>query len=122
MLRIYYFLIFFIFALTACVNTDNKSNTSESDNEDETEVVLSEEEQRVEKGRILFVSTCKLCHGADGTLSLNGAKDLSKSPLSKEEKILVIKNGRKTMAAYKNVFSEDEINLLADFVESLKNK
>lgn len=117
MTRIFYLLLVISTLLLSCVNTESKTETSDSS---ESETVLSPEEERIEKGRILFASTCKLCHGADGTLALNGAKDLSKSPLTKEEKIHVIKNGRKTMAAYKNVFSEDEINLLADFVESLK--
>ena len=119
MKRIYFMFLLLCTLLTACVNTESKTYSSESDTS-ESEPALTPEEERIEKGRILFASTCKLCHGADGTLALNGAKDLSKSPLTKDEKIEVIKNGRKTMAAYKNVFSEDEIILLADYVESLK--
>ena len=114
----YIIYIFFTITLLSCVNTNPKQTISSD--EDDPEPILSQEEKDLEAGRILFSTTCKLCHGADGKLGLNGAMDLSKSLLTKEEKLFVISNGRNTMAAYKNVFTKDEIKLLANYVESLK--
>ena len=117
MLR-YIIFIFCTLSIISCVNTNPKQNISSE--EDDVEPILTQEEKDLEAGRILFSTTCKLCHGADGKLGLNGAMDLSKSVLTKEEKLFVISNGRNTMAAYKNVFTKDEIKLLANYVESLK--
>ena len=117
MLR-YIIFIFCTLSIIRCVNTNPKQNISSE--EDDVEPILTQEEKDLEAGRILFSTTCKLCHGADGKLGLNGAMDLSKSLLTKEEKLFVISNGRNTMAAYKNLITKDEIKLLANYVESLK--
>ncbi len=117
MLR-YIFFLFCTLSINSCVNNNPKQTFNSV--EDDPEPILTQEEMDLEAGRILFSTTCKLCHGADGKLGLNGAMDLSKSVLTKEEKLFVISNGRKTMAAYKNVFTKDEIKLLANYVESLK--
>lgn len=77
---------------------------------------------RMEEGKELFSSTCTLCHGVDGTLGLNGAKNLATSTLSKAEKINIITHGKNAMAAYGNELSPEEIEILADYIETLKQK
>lgn len=107
--------------LFGCINVDNKPAAAEDKSKvSAEEKKLTPEEERLAKGQEMFETACKLCHGSDGTLGLNGAKDLTKSELTKEEKINVITNGRNAMAAYKNVYSPEEIETLATYVESLK--
>jgi mono/diheme cytochrome c family protein len=113
------FLILSVF-FTGCIDTTSKTSTKEDTSELSNDPALTPEEQEVERGRILFMTSCKLCHGADGTQGLNGAKDLSTSKLTKDEKLHVIKNGRNAMAAYKNILEEGEINAISAFVETLK--
>lgn len=68
----------------------------------------------------LWRQNCSICHGKDGTLGLNGAKDLRLSELTLEERINIISNGKGTMTAFKNRFSETEIAALAEFTLSFK--
>ena len=63
---------------------------------------------------------CQLCHGADGKLGLNGAKDLTASELSLEERIQVITKGRNTMIAYENTLTPEQIEEVAKYTMSLK--
>lgn len=73
-----------------------------------------------ELGASVFKTHCMLCHGADGKLGLNGAKDLTASVLSLDEKVQVITKGRNTMLAYENTLSPEEIQAVAKHVHSLK--
>ena len=48
-------------------------------------------------GAELFKRHCVLCHGVSGNLGLNGARDLSQSRLSREQRIEIISNGKAAM-------------------------
>ncbi len=71
-------------------------------------------------GLAVFRQNCVNCHGTDGKLGLNGAKDLSKSTLSLDERVLVITNGRNQMTAWKGLLSPDEIRAVAEHTLTLK--
>lgn len=113
-MRSFLLAVAFTLCLASCSNDNQKSQSTEN-----TKSALSEDE-RMAEAKELFEGQCKLCHGIDGTLGLNGAKDLTQSTLSKEERIEVITNGRNAMAAYKNEYSPQEIDMLADYVGTLK--
>ncbi len=72
------------------------------------------------QGDVLFQKHCVMCHGADGKLGLNGAKDLSKSVLTLDERITQVTNGKNVMPPFKDVMSEDEIEAVANYTFSLK--
>jgi cytochrome c6 len=71
-------------------------------------------------GKTVFQQYCVLCHGANGKLGVNGAKDLTVSPLTLEERIQVITDGRKIMASYKNILTADEIKVVAEYTMGMK--
>ncbi len=71
-------------------------------------------------GASTFKKYCTACHGADGKMGLNGAKDLTASTLTQEERVQVITNGRKLMAPYKSILSAEEIEHVATYVGTLK--
>lgn len=71
-------------------------------------------------GMAIFRQYCVVCHGADGKLGLNGAKDLSASILTPEERINVITNGRKLMTPFNEILSADEIKAVAEYTQTLK--
>jgi cytochrome c6 len=73
-----------------------------------------------ELGASVFKTHCQLCHGADGKLGLNGAKDFTTSPLTLDERIDVITNGRNTMLSYENTLSKEEIEAVAKYTLSFK--
>ena len=68
----------------------------------------------------LWRQNCVLCHGIDGKLQVNGAKDLTLSQLSETERVTVITKGRNTMAAYESILSAEQIKALAKYTMSFK--
>ena len=78
--------------------------------------------QGVEAGKAIFDAKCQQCHGADGTLKLSGAKDLTASTLSRDEKIAVVMNGKNAMMSYKKQLTQQQIEDVVAYVETLKSK
>lgn len=71
-------------------------------------------------GMAVFRQKCVTCHGSDGTLGLNGAKDLRQSTLSLEERVNIITNGKKLMTPFSTVLSPEEIQAVAEYTQSFK--
>lgn len=71
-------------------------------------------------GKGIFRQNCVTCHGADGTLGLNGAKDLTQSALPLEERINTITHGRKLMTPFATILSPEEIQAVAEYTLKLK--
>lgn len=73
-------------------------------------------------GKAVYMSSCVACHGADGKLGVNGSKDLTLSPLTLEERLEVITNGRAgtVMVAFKNQLSPKEIQAVTEYTMTLK--
>jgi cytochrome c6 len=59
-------------------------------------------------------------HGADGKLGINGAKDITVSKLTLEEREAQIKKGKNTMTPFEGVFSETQIKSVAAYTMTLK--
>lgn len=72
------------------------------------------------KGKLIFKQYCIVCHGADGKLAVSGAKDLSVSTLSKEERIIQVTNGKGLMTPYKDILSAEQIENVVDYLEELR--
>ena len=70
-------------------------------------------------GEEIFNAQCTLCHGRDGKLGINGAKDLSVSQLSRPDMIAIVTRGKGAMLPYQNVLSTEEIERVVDHVRSL---
>lgn len=73
-------------------------------------------------GQKIYKKYCVTCHGADGSMGMNGAKNLQESELGLEERVSLITNGRNMMAAYKGILSKEEIRAVAKYTEELKVK
>ena len=71
-------------------------------------------------GNALYTNQCEVCHGPEGNLQMSGAKDLTVSEMSRDEVVQRIKEGKLTMIAYEDHFSEQEIEAVADYVMSLR--
>lgn len=68
----------------------------------------------------IYKVNCVICHGVDGKLGINGAKDLTTSPMTLEERINNITNGAGTMQAYKDILTEEEIKAVAKYTMTLE--
>ena len=74
-------------------------------------------------GKEIFEEKCTLCHGSNGKLGVSGAKDLSVSVLDHKNMVTVITDGKNTMASYKAVLTIEQIEAVANYIESdLKGK
>lgn len=76
----------------------------------------------VHPGKKIFKTHCITCHGIDGTLGVNGAKNLKLSELNRQERIDVITNGRKLMTPFKGILTDEEINKVAAYTLTLAAK
>ncbi len=71
-------------------------------------------------GMALFRQNCVVCHGADGRLGLNGAKDLTLSPRPLEERVQIITHGKNLMTPFGNILTSEEIMAVANYTLSFK--
>lgn len=95
--------------LQSCDNPKTPTNVQNGNPNESTPV----------SGATVFKKQCQICHGADGKLGLNGAKDLTQSTLSLEDRIAVIHSGRGTMTAFKEILSAEEIRAVATYTQTL---
>lgn len=73
-------------------------------------------------GKQLYEDNCSICHGGDGKLGVNGAKDLSASTMSMEEALSVIENGKGTMTPFRELMNEEERKEVGKYIQELKIK
>ena len=73
-------------------------------------------------GLAIFRRHCIVCHGADGKLGLNGAKDLSASERSLPERVEIITKGKNLMTPFGAILSKEEIEAVANYSLSLKKQ
>ncbi len=116
-----------LFLLMACGG--DKKSAAESSSVDpaastsaNTPAETSSDEERPSnrRGQLIYKQYCVICHGADGKLGVSGAKDLSISTLSKEERIAQVTNGKGLMTPYKEILSAQQIELVVEYLEELR--
>lgn len=71
-------------------------------------------------GEKVYKQYCVTCHGLYGDMGASGAYNLTESELSVEERMAVIKNGRKTMTGFEALLSEEKIKAVAEYTLTLK--
>ncbi len=71
----------------------------------------------------LYKSKCAMCHGADGSKSMMGAKPLSGADvqgMSDADLNAAITNGKGKMPAYKGKLTDAQITELVSYIRTLK--
>lgn len=128
-------LTFLAFLLIACAEkkTEETSTTpapvESTEPAAEEEMVEEEEAEEVaapspiidgiNAGKI-FKTSCAVCHGADGKLGANGAKDLTVSTFTLEQRIENITNGKGLMTPFGSILKPEEIQAVAKYTMQLK--
>ena len=69
-------------------------------------------------GEEIFSNYCVSCHGEDGKKGLSGAADLSLTTLEDGPMIEIIKNGKGTMAPFKDVLNDAEIKAVVAHIKT----
>ena len=70
-------------------------------------------------GKTVYMNSCINCHGADGKLGGSGAKDLSVTMLSPEAEKEIIRNGKNSMPANKDLTAE-QVDDVIKYISTLK--
>lgn len=86
----------------------------------ETTNAVNENEPHVIDGKTVFESNCITCHGADGKLGLMDSPDLTQSTLDIPARVEIIKNGKGAMTPFGGTLTEEEIQAVATYLETLK--
>jgi mono/diheme cytochrome c family protein len=73
----------------------------------------------LKEGKAVFEAKCYLCHGADGRMGFQGAKDLHVSVLEDDAIMEIIRHGKGRMPA-NNDLSDAEVQNLKDYVKYLR--
>ena len=81
----------------------------------------SSSEANETNGLAIYKKYCITCHGSDGKLALNGAKDITVSPLSEEERVELVIRGKNTMMPFGSILSPEEIRAVVAYTLTLKN-
>jgi cytochrome c6 len=68
----------------------------------------------------IYKTRCIACHGTDGKMGMNGAKELPSSPLDASQRMEVVTYGRNIMPGFKELLSKEEIKAVVDFTMTLK--
>jgi mono/diheme cytochrome c family protein len=75
---------------------------------------------KIVDGKTVFETNCISCHGADGQAGVAGAANLTASGLDLNSKVEIIRNGKGSMQAFGGALTEEEIQAVAAYIETLK--
>jgi cytochrome c6 len=87
--------------------------------EEKKEVFTPPPVASVDGGKI-FKLSCAVCHGEDGKLGANGAKDITASVLTVDERIALVTKGKGLMPAQEHILTTAEIKAVAEYTTTLK--
>ncbi|MFK7770733.1 MAG: cytochrome c [Saprospiraceae bacterium] len=73
-------------------------------------------------GKEKFKLFCSPCHGIDGKLNINHAKDLTKSISGLKSRVKTITEGKGMMTPFKGILTPEEIEAVAKYTIYLRKK
>jgi cytochrome c553 len=74
----------------------------------------------LENAKAIYTSQCLRCHGEDGKAGVGGAKDLTETTLTTEEKESIVINGKGLMPPFGNQLTEAEVKAVTAYINSFK--
>lgn len=107
--KITWAIFMFVLIWLACGETGNNNSATKASFDDVS----------AEDGKKIFKQYCILCHGADGKLGLNGAKDLTVTKLTLKERVALIKSGKNTMTPFEGILTEAEMIAAAKYTMTI---
>jgi len=97
-------------------------NVNDASSEKKTEAKKEEATAKVEapNGEKIFRIYCITCHGIDGKLGLNDAKDLALSEVPLEERINQVTNGKGLMTPFEGILTAEQIKAVSEYTFTFK--
>ena len=80
------------------------------------------QDREVVRGQQLFTNNCTRCHGKTGDKGFLGAKDLTRSSLSREAAMKIILNGKGFMPSWKKRLTVSEVELVIRYILTLRRQ
>ena len=120
MARILIALLFIAVSMMACAPSSDKASGSDDTASSASSSTSPDAESASEEGKKLFTQYCAVCHGPDGKLGLNGAKDLTLSELTLEERIEQVTHGKNVMVPFEKVLTKEQIEEVSKFTMTIK--
>lgn len=71
-------------------------------------------------GEQIYKKYCNICHGADGKLGINGAKDLTACKLTLEEREMQVTKGKNTMTPFEGILTPEQIKTVSAYTMTFK--
>lgn len=101
-----------IVSIESCTNQSRPSpnNTTDTGTPNQTNLTGAE----------IYKANCVVCHGADGTMGMNGAKNLKESSLSRAQVQSQVTNGKGMMVGFGDKLNSTEIDKVVDYVLTLR--
>ena len=111
-------------------HTRNKVIASQDDNNGATPEQLAKAKEMIEangdvdyskiNAKKIFKNYCAICHGFKGDMNINGAKDLTVSKITLEDRVAQVYFGKGLMTPFKGVLKDHEIIAVGQYVETLR--
>lgn len=95
-----------------CGGDDKKSSSAKS-------TASAKPKAKKIDGEKIFKMNCVICHGADGKLGINGAKDLTISEFTLEQRIENITKGKGAMTPFESILTKEQIQAVAEYTFKL---
>ncbi|MCB0687445.1 MAG: cytochrome c [Saprospiraceae bacterium] len=108
--------------IASCAGGGNENTKSESAPAENKKEMAAAPVDNKAAGEKTFKTYCITCHGIDGKLGLNGAKDLSLSELTLDERITQVTKGKGLMTPFEGILTEDQIKQVAEFTFTFKGE
>jgi len=116
-MKIWYAFVLICFAITiGCGGGDSNGSEKKAAPEKEAKTAKAD----APNGEKIFRTYCITCHGIDGKLGLNDAKDLSVSEVPLEERLLQVTKGKGLMTPFEGILSEEQIKAVVDYTFTFK--
>ncbi|UYZ57884.1 c-type cytochrome [Hymenobacter latericus] len=108
-------------ALGACSdNTPPAAGSPEAAGPPAPAAAAPAETALADAGKTLFLQNCALCHGENGKLGLNGARDLTRSNLNQTGREYIVTHGLGKMPSFKGQLTPEQISQVVAYSLTLR--
>ena len=112
--------LLYLFVIALTVGLAAACNEEEPRNAEPKKTAKKEEKQY--DGEKIYKKYCVSCHGVYGNMGTNGAKDLTKSELSRDERIHIVVNGKGVMTPWGGILNDGQVEAVVDYTYELGKK
>lgn len=111
--------LLYLFVIALTVGLAAACNEEEPRGAEPAPKQTSKKEEKKYDGGKIYKKYCVSCHGVYGNMGTNGAKDLTKSELSREERTHIVVNGKGVMTPWGGILNDGQVAAVVDYTFEL---